>query len=89
MTTLLEPPAATSAPDETAKTMIDINLHGEFSFAIADVLRTRNIPFVFVTGYRDLSIVPCALRTAPRLDKPVNDDRLIESVSELFRARVG
>ena len=69
--------------------ILDINLHGEFSFAIADVLRTRNIPFVFVTGYRDLTIVPCALRTAPRLDKPVNDDRLIESVSELFKARVG
>jgi DNA-binding NarL/FixJ family response regulator len=69
--------------------ILDINLHGEFSFAIADVLRTRNIPFVFVTGYRDLGIVPCALRTAPRLDKPVNDDRLIESVSELFKARMG
>lgn len=67
--------------------ILDINLHGELSFAIADVLRARDIPFVFVTGYRDLSIVPCALRFAPRLDKPVSDDLLIESVSEHFRAR--
>jgi CheY-like chemotaxis protein len=67
--------------------ILDINLHGELSFGIADVLRARDIPFVFVTGYRDLSIVPCALRSAPRLDKPVSDDLLIESVSEHFRAR--
>ena len=68
--------------------ILDINLHGEFSFAIADVLRARDIPFMFVTGYRDLSIMPCALRSAPRLDKPVSDDLLIESMSEHFRARV-
>jgi len=52
-------------------------------------LNSERFPFVFVTGYRDLSIVPSALRTAPRLDKPVNDDRLIESLRELFTARVG
>ena len=54
------------------------------SFPIAEVLRTRGVPFVFVTGYEDRSIVPMAYRSAPRLDKPVADERLIEVLVAAF-----
>jgi CheY-like chemotaxis protein len=67
--------------------ILDINLHGEMSFAIAEVLRTRGVPFVFVTGYEDRSIVPLAYRSAPRLDKPVADERLIEAMVTAFMAK--
>jgi CheY-like chemotaxis protein len=67
--------------------ILDINLHGEMSFPIAEVLRTRGVPFIFVTGYEDRSIVPMAYRSAPRLDKPVAEDRLIEVLVAAFTAK--
>jgi CheY-like chemotaxis protein len=33
--------------------MLDVNLHGEKSYAVADALARRGIPFVFSTGYGD------------------------------------
>lgn len=67
--------------------ILDINLHGEMSFAVAEVLHSRGVPFVFVTGYEDRSIVPMAFRSAPRLDKPVVDGHLIEAMVAAFTAR--
>jgi CheY-like chemotaxis protein len=68
--------------------LLDINLHGEFSFAIAEVLRKRGVPFMFVSGYEDRGIVPISLRSATRLDKPVPDDQLIDSLVALCSTRV-
>lgn len=65
--------------------ILDINLHGELSFGIAEILSDRGVPFLFMTGYQDRSMVPPALRSAPRLDKPVPDERLIEAILETFR----
>lgn len=67
--------------------ILDINLHGEMSFAVAEVLHSRGVPFVFVTGYEDRSIVPMAFRSAPRLEKPVVDGHLIEAMVVAFTAR--
>src|SRR5687767_1679300 len=67
--------------------ILDINLHGDMSFAIAEVLCARSVPFIFVTGYEDRSIVPLAYRSAPRLDKPVPDERLIEVMVTAFTAK--
>jgi CheY-like chemotaxis protein len=67
--------------------VLDINLHGEMSFAIAEVLRARGVPFIFVTGYEDRSIVPMAFRSAPRLDKPVADEHLVEVMVSAFTAK--
>jgi CheY-like chemotaxis protein len=67
--------------------VLDINLHGEMSFGIAEALSARGVPFVFVTGYEDRSIVPMAYRSAPRLDKPVADERLIEVIAAAFAAK--
>lgn len=67
--------------------ILDINLHGEMSFAIAEALCARGVPFVFVTGYEDRSIVPLAFRSAPRLDKPVVDQQLIEAMVGAFTAK--
>ncbi len=64
--------------------ILDINLHGEMSFPIAEVLSARRVPFVFVTGYEDRSIVPMAFRSAPRLDKPVTDELLLEAIVAAF-----
>jgi CheY-like chemotaxis protein len=31
--------------------ILDVNLGGQLSFPVADVLRARGIPFIFATGY--------------------------------------
>ena len=67
--------------------LLDINLHGEMSFPIAEVLSARGVPFVFVTGYEDRSIVPLAYRSAPRLDKPVADEHLMDVMVAAFTAK--
>jgi two-component SAPR family response regulator len=38
--------------------ILDVNLAGEFVYPLAELLRTRNIPFVFATGYSSESIDP-------------------------------
>ena len=67
--------------------ILDINLHGEMSFPIAEVLHARGVPFIFVTGYEDRGIVPMAFRSAPRLDKPVTDEQLTEAIAKAFAAK--
>jgi DNA-binding response OmpR family regulator len=67
--------------------ILDINLHGEMSFGIAEVLCARGVPFIFVTGYEDRSIVPLAFRSAPRLDKPVTDEHLVEVMVAAFTGK--
>ena len=69
--------------------ILDIDLHGELSFAIAKVLADRGVPFLFVTGYQDREIVPVALRSAPRLDKPVADDHLVAVALATFGSPAG
>lgn len=51
--------------------VLDINLAGEKSFPVAEILRGRNIPFVFLSGYgpRGLS---AEFQHAPILTKPFN-----------------
>jgi len=67
--------------------LLDINLHGDMSFPIAEKLSARGVPFVFVTGYEDRSIVPLAYRSAPRLDKPVADEHLMDVMAAVFTAK--
>lgn len=55
--------------------LLDVNLDGETSFAAADVLKARQIPFAFVTGYGEQGVRP-DLRDAPVLSKPIDPRRL-------------
>ena len=59
--------------------LLDINLHGEPCFPIADVLVERGVPIAFLTGYGD-SAVPPTYKTVPRLSKPFQLDELTELI---------
>ena len=63
--------------------LLDVNLDGETSFAAADVLRERRIPFAFVTGYGEQG-VRLDLRDVPVLSKPI-DPRLLAQVIDSTR----
>lgn len=62
--------------------LIDINLGTGPSFDLARVLHGRGIPFVFVTGY-DAAQIPADLAEAPRIEKPVRERALIETVARV------
>ncbi|KKC24804.1 response regulator [Sphingomonas sp. SRS2] len=55
--------------------VLDINLHGEMVFPVADALRERGIPFAFATGYDQLAL-PARFADVPRIEKPFKSDRL-------------
>ena len=71
-------PALLLARDETLDgAILDVHLDGELSFAVAAVLRERDIPFVFLTGYDDRNIFPPEYDQVPCLRKPIRGPELI------------
>ncbi|HVW92490.1 MAG TPA: response regulator [Devosia sp.] len=62
--------------------ILDINLNGESSFAIAAALSARGVPFLFATGY-DAQTVPPDYRTVPRWEKPFDTEALVAALAEL------
>jgi DNA-binding response OmpR family regulator len=55
---------------DLAGALLDIDLAGRFCFPIATLLAERKVPFLFLTGYHDASVIPPELRWAWRLTKP-------------------
>lgn len=49
--------------------VIDMNLRGEFTFAMAERLRAAGVPFIVATGYNQASL-PDAMKNVPRIEKP-------------------
>ncbi len=56
--------------------LLDVALARENSFAVAEQLDARKIPFVFVTGYGGKASVPVAFAGRPRLGKPCTAEEL-------------
>jgi len=59
--------------------ILDVNLHGQKTFPIAEVLSSRGIPFVFSTGY-EASSLPLSLQQAPVLQKPFQQQDLEQAL---------
>jgi CheY-like chemotaxis protein len=71
--------AAEPRPDAA---ILDINLAGEMVYPVAEALRERRIPFIFVTGY-DERIVPRGYNWVPLLEKPVSMHRVLQTLHAL------
>jgi two-component sensor histidine kinase len=61
--------------------VIDINLGGESVAPLAELLRQRNVPFVFMTGYGRLDMLPAHQREATVLRKPVRESELLQALA--------
>jgi CheY-like chemotaxis protein len=68
---------ADSLPLDAA--VLDVNLAGELSYPVAELLRLRNVPFVFVSGY-GVTGLPETLRTSPALAKPFRPMQLAQAL---------
>ncbi len=71
-----------AAPDVA---VLDVNLGNASTRPVAEALDTLKVPFVVVTGYGDNDLRAEVLREAPRLDKPVKAEALIEVLCTLAR----
>lgn len=58
--------------------LLDINLNGEMSWDVADVLAARGMPFLFSTGYDIATVLPDHLAGRPIIGKPF-ENRVIEA----------
>jgi DNA-binding NtrC family response regulator len=58
--------------------VLDICLRDELVFPLADVLRARGTPFVFITGRDDA--IPAPHQRAPRYEKPLDIQALAASL---------
>ena len=64
--------------------LLDINLAGEMSWEVADVLTARGIPFTFTTGYDHATILPARLSKANVVTKPYRFDDLATRVRHMI-----
>jgi CheY-like chemotaxis protein len=51
--------------------VLDINLSGEMVYRVAEVLKSKDVPFVFATGYGP-GIIPAAFASVAALEKPID-----------------
>lgn len=82
MAATLEQALAFAERAEFDAALPDINLNGENSFPVADILGRRGIPFAFVTGY-GRKMVPDTFSTAPILTKPYARSDLMRVLGSL------
>lgn len=60
--------------------VLDVNLHDEVSYPIADALAERGIRFVLLTGY-DVSTLDAAYRNYPRCEKPFRPQAILAAMA--------
>lgn len=62
--------------------VLDVNLAGTQSYAVADALADRGLPFVFITGYGAAGLKP-GYESRPVLQKPFTSKTFRDSLSIL------
>ncbi len=66
--------------------MVDVNLNGHKSYAVADALAARGVPFFFSTGYSEHGLRD-GYRNQPVLNKPFQREKLVEMLTSLLLLR--
>ena len=72
--------------DDLDLAILDINIAGETTYSVADVLRARAIPFVFATGY-SLNAIPERFKESAKLRKPFTFRSFEKTLREALAGR--
>ncbi|MDF0697139.1 response regulator [Rhizobium sp. MC63] len=78
---------AAAAGSEFDLAVLDVNLAGQPSFPVAEILRKRGIPFMFSTGYGSASL-PQEYAGCPVISKPFSAEDLKQEMTVAIRARI-
>lgn len=60
--------------------VLDVNLHDEMAFPVADALAARGVRFVLSTGY-DKAVIPERFAGVPRCEKPVDPVEIADALA--------
>ena len=82
LTCFLQPTMGTAEIDVA---ILDIDLQGLSSTPIARNLGERGLPFLFLTGYESVALLPDDLHEVRCLTKPVDPDVLARALLEQMR----
>lgn len=66
--------------------LLDLNINGETSYAVADALTARGIPFAFSTGYGESGVRP-DYQHIGMVEKPYRSQRLVEALNVALARR--
>lgn len=80
----LEQALALAAEAEIDIAVLDLNIDGERSFAVADTLAARGVPFIFATGYASDGL-PRAHDRVVILEKPFQQEELGQALRRALR----
>lgn len=69
---------------EITGAIVDLNLNGEFSFPVIELLKSRNIPVIVCSGYVELPELRARLNGVPMLGKPWRPEKLDSLMREVF-----
>lgn len=72
-----------SAPDGA---LLDVHLGPTPSFTLAEALKNRGIPFVFITGF-DPGRIPGRFAGVDRLAKPISPRKMVEALARVVAGR--
>ena len=63
--------------------LLDVRLGPQPSFALAEQVAGRALPFLFITGLAP-DVIPAGYKNVPRLAKPVSPRKVVEAVAQLL-----
>ncbi len=63
--------------------VLDVNLDGQEIYPVADILAKRGVPFVFVSGYGEASLID-RYRGRPALQKPFQAAQIEKTLAALL-----
>lgn len=70
--------------NDLAGAIVDLNLHGELSFPVIEMLQQHDVPVIVCSGYAELPEVKSRLDGLPMLPKPWNAQKLDRLMRETF-----
>jgi hypothetical protein len=62
--------------------LLDVNLNGQMSRPVAELLRARSVPYVFATGYDDTANSGLSF-DAPVVQKPYTQDDIEDALGQV------
>jgi DNA-binding response OmpR family regulator len=65
--------------------VLDLKLGGNLCFPICEILDSREVPFIFLTGYGDLSMIPQEFRSAPLICKPFETAEMKSALATMLQ----
>lgn len=66
--------------------IVDLNLHGELSFPVIEMLQERSVPVIVCSGYAELPELKNRLKGLPLLPKPWDAKKLSKLMQDTFVA---